>query len=123
MFFSAEKSPPFLDKYKTTKREAEEFLLNECPNLKPTILRPYFIWSKEEKSWTATVKTMSDLMANTYTAMAKVVPLYKQVDWLFPAHSVKLSTVTHFAIEGVLGNLEEKIITNDMLLKYEEEHK
>lgn len=66
---------------------------------------------------------ISDLMANTYTAMAKAVPLYKKVDWLFPAHSVKLSTVTHFAIEGVLGNLEEKIITNDMLLKYEEEHK
>ena len=42
------------------------------------------------------------------------------MDFLFPARSVRLSTVAHFAEEGVLGKLgDQKVITNEQLLKYE----
>ena len=53
------------------------------------------------------------------------MPFGKKLDFLFPAKSVRLSTVTHFAIEGVMGNLGtdgQKIIVNETLIKYDNEH-
>jgi hypothetical protein len=42
--------------------------------------------------------------------LQKGMPYFKYTDFLYPAKSVRLDTVTHFAIEGVLGNLgEDKI--------------
>ena len=40
---SSEKAPAFLPDYLNTKIEAENFIINQCKNLKPTMLRPGFI--------------------------------------------------------------------------------
>ena len=39
----SEKAPAFLSDYLNTKIEAENFIINQCKNLKPTMLRPGFI--------------------------------------------------------------------------------
>ena len=60
---SSEKAPPFLDKYLTTKREAEEYLLGEeCKNLQVSIIRPGFIWDKVERWWSPPLKVACDIM-------------------------------------------------------------
>lgn len=49
-------------------------------------------------------------------------PLHRATDFLFPAKPTKLETVGHFAIEGVMGNLDSethKIIGPEMLIEYE----
>jgi hypothetical protein len=51
IFISSEKAPPFLNEYLTSKQEAEEFLLNECDNLRVHILRPGFVVQPEARSW------------------------------------------------------------------------
>lgn len=40
---SSEKAPPFLSEYLTTKIEAEDFIIGECKNLNPIMLRPGFV--------------------------------------------------------------------------------
>ena len=46
IYLSASKNPPFITRYLSTKREAENYLLN-LPHLRTTILRPGFISSDE----------------------------------------------------------------------------
>jgi len=46
VYLSASRAPPFLDRYLTTKREAENYLFG-LPNLRTTSLRPGFISSDE----------------------------------------------------------------------------
>ena len=55
VYISANKPPPMLDRYITTKREAEKFLL-EQPNIKATILRPGFVVSAKERAWSVPTK-------------------------------------------------------------------
>lgn len=120
VYISSEKAPPFLEKYLTTKLEAESYILSEeCANLKPTIIRPGFIYDKNHRWWSMPLKTAVDLAWLMNEKVYKKTPFAKQVDFLFPAKSVQLSTVAHFAIEGAMGNTNEKIITNDMLLEFE----
>ena len=47
---------------------------------------------------------------------AKKLPIHSTIDFLFPAKSTKLESVGHFAIEGVMGNLDpvEHKIMNDV---------
>ena len=52
-------------------------------------------------------------------AVKPVPVLGSAVDFLFPAKSVQLATVSHFAIEGALGNINEKIVRNQVLIDYE----
>jgi nucleoside-diphosphate-sugar epimerase len=51
IFISSEKAPPFLNEYLTSKQEAEEYLLNECDNLRVHVLRPGFIVQPGDRSW------------------------------------------------------------------------
>ncbi len=46
VYLSASKNPPFIDRYLSTKREAEYFLRN-LPGIRTTFLRPGFIYSDE----------------------------------------------------------------------------
>jgi hypothetical protein len=109
-----------LEKYGTTKREAEEYLLSEeCKNLKPTIIRPGFIVHKDERWWSIPVGMGCDLMWYMNENVGKTLPIANQIDFLFPAKSVQLSTVAHFAIEGALGKITEKILPNSVLIEYE----
>ena len=57
-----------------------------------------------------------------YEKFYKNMPFANKIDFLFPAKSVKLSTVAHFAIEGAMGRNTEKILKNEVLIKYEAEH-
>ena len=48
---SSEKAPPFLDRYLQSKIEAENFILEECPAVRPTFLRPGFIYDWSNRWW------------------------------------------------------------------------
>lgn len=49
----------------------------------------------------------------------KKLPLHEMTDFLYPEKPTKLETVGHFAIEGVMGNVEEKIVGPEILIPYE----
>ena len=53
------------------------------------------------------------------------MPYSRFTDFLYPAKSVKLTTVAHFAIQGALGHLpsDQPIISNQTLLDYEAKDK
>ena len=51
VFVSSSEAPPFKPNYLSTKREAEEFITTECPNLNVNILRPGYIWSNQWKQY------------------------------------------------------------------------
>ena len=45
------KPPPFMPEYLDRKIEAENYMFDECPNLKCWSLRPGFIYNMEHRSW------------------------------------------------------------------------
>ena len=109
MMLGSEKAPPFLDAYKTTKMEAEQYIIDECPNLKPVFLRPGFIWDSKYRWWSVPLHYAVDL-AWYVGDLQKNLPFSR------------LSTVAHFCQEGVMGNLgNEQVFANDILLKFEAE--
>jgi uncharacterized protein YbjT (DUF2867 family) len=120
---SSAKGPPGLPGYLTTKIEAEEFLMNECPNINPYIVRPGFIWNKEHRGWSVPLRFATDaLYVINENVMKRTGPLHKATDFLFPAKPTKLETVGHFTIEGVMGNLDSethKIVSPEMMIAYE----
>ena len=121
MMLGSEKAPPFLDAYKTTKMEAEQYIIDECPNLKPVFLRPGFIWDSKYRWWSVPLHYAVDL-AWYVGDLQKNLPFSRSTDFLYPAKSVRLSTVAHFCQEGVMGNLgNEQVFANDILLKFEAE--
>jgi hypothetical protein len=51
------------------------------------------------------------------------MPFGSYFDFLFPAKSIRLSTLAHFAIQGAMGELKDaKVIKNETLVKYDNEH-
>ena len=62
VMISSSKAPPFLPKYLSTKIEAENFILNECPHLNRTIIRPGFIWNQEHRSWSVPLSYSVDFL-------------------------------------------------------------
>jgi len=47
------------------------------------------------------------------------------IDFLFPEKSTKLESVGHFAIEGVMGNIDadtNQIVTPEMFIEYESQN-
>ena len=121
VMISSEKPPPFLEEYQTSKREAEDFLLSEeCSNLKSTIIRPGFLVDKDGRWWSIPLGVVVDIGYMVNEKVYKKTPLASQLDFLFPAKSVQLRTVAHIASEGLMGNLDESFITNDMIMKIED---
>lgn len=50
VFISAERSlVPLLQRYSEMKEQAEQFLLNNCPEITPVILRPGIVWNEKER--------------------------------------------------------------------------
>ena len=89
VMMSSEKAPPFLSEYMTTKIEAENFVINECANLKPVMLRPGFLVDKEHRSWSPPLGKLVDLAWFVGEKAVKPIPfVWKQTDFLFPAKSV-----------------------------------
>ena len=120
---SSAKGPPGLPGYLSTKIEAENYLLNECPNINPYIVRPGFIWNKEHRGWSVPLYYATELLYQiNEKVMKKAGPLHGPTDFLFPAKPTKLETVGHFCIESVMGNLDSethKVVGPDMLIAHE----
>ena len=119
VMISSAKAPPFLPAYLTTKIEAENFIIDECENLKPVIIRPGFIWNKEHRGWSIPLRYGCEALYWINENIGKKTPLNSATDFLFPAKPTKLETVGHFAIEGVMGNIDDKIVTPEMMIEYE----
>ena len=99
VMLSSEKAPPFLSEYLTTKLEAENFIIEECENLNPVMLRPGFIVDKDSRSWSPPLGKLVDLAWFVGEKAVKPIPvLGSACDFLFPAKSIQLATVSHFAI-------------------------
>ena len=85
---SSAKAPFFLPEYLSTKVQAEKFLLEECPNLEVTIIKPGVVVDKEHRWWSIPTQAGNDLVYNIQEcALKKVLPsgvtgLY---DWALPA--------------------------------------
>ena len=113
VMLSSEKAPPFLSEYMTTKLEAEKYIIEECENLNPVMLRPGFVVDKDSRSWSPLLGKLVDLAWFVGEKAIKPIPVIgSATDFLFPAKSVQLATVCHFAIEGALGLVEEKVVRN-----------
>ena len=95
VLISSEKAPPFLDRYLTSKLEAEDFILKKCTNLNSTMLRPGFIYDSHHRWWSIPLKYFVDI---AWWMLPRQMPFGAYFDFLFPAKSVRLSTLTHFAI-------------------------
>jgi len=120
VMISSEKGLPFMPGYLESKREAEDYLLNECPNLDVHILRPGFIWNSRERVWSMPVKYIVDAAwAADHYLLKYIPPLSNMADPLIPARSVELETVAHVAIQCAIGRFKERIYTNQMLLDEE----
>lgn len=122
IMISSQKPPPFLNEYLTTKQEGESFILGQCPNLTPFILRPGFIVNKEHRAWSAPLKFGVDFAFYLNEYFFKKIPGGHFVDFLFPAKSTMLSSVGELAIEGAMGNLDPeqyKIVTSEDFIEYE----
>ena len=89
VMLSSEKSPPFLSEYGTTKIEAENFIIEECENLNPVMLRPGFIVDKDSRSWSPALGKVVDIAWFIGEKAVKPLPvLGSATDFLFPAKSV-----------------------------------
>jgi hypothetical protein len=103
---------PFLSEYYDRKIEAEKFIMEECGNIKPCLLRPGFIVDGEHRSWSVPLGQACNILF-LYNEMAKKVPVVgPATDFLFPAKPTRLATVGHFAYKGALGEIDHPIVHN-----------
>jgi hypothetical protein len=55
--------------------------------------------------------------------IARQLPFSSYYEFLFPAKSIRLSTLAHFVDQGVNGSLgDTKVVRNEALIKYEDEN-
>ena len=101
---SSEKGLPFDSEYLSRKLEAEKFIIEECKNIKPCMIRPGFVVDAKMRNWSPPLGVAVDLLYYGNEYVAKQIPVVGPAsDWLFPAKSTKLATVYHFAQLGVFG--------------------
>lgn len=118
VLISSEKAPPFLGNYTTTKREAEDYILNECDNLKVHIIRPGFMVQSQDRPWSPPLACLLNIGYNLNQSVVQKTPLGSSLDFLFPAHSTPLEKVAEIAVEALHDKLSPQIWTNDMILNY-----
>ena len=87
VMISSAKAPVFAPSYLTTKREAEKFLLEECHNLKKTIIRPGVVVDREHRSWSVPLAWGNDAVAYVNDHLLAHIPGHKCIDWMLPATS------------------------------------
>eukprot|EP00794_Sanderia_malayensis_P019890 gene19890-21832_t len=123
VMISSEKGPPFIDDYIKNKREAEEFLLMQLNNIKPTIIRPGFITSQTERPWSIPLKYAVDVGFQVNERLLKKIPGGQMLDYFMPAKSVMLETVAEAAVQSVNGDIDADVIGNDALNEYQSTRK
>ena len=112
-----------MDRYLTSKIEAEDYVLKNCTNLNPVMLRPGFIYNSQYRWWSIPLKGFVDLAWWMNENIAKKLPFGSYVDFLFPAKSIRLSTLARYAVDGVMGGLkDQKVIRNEVFIRYDNEH-
>ena len=120
VLISTAEAPLMQEEYLRAFREAEDYVTSKCPKLDVTILRPGYIWSKDFKQY-------------GYDEQQSLTPFFRKImevmvgsdlPYLFGSETPNnLETVGHFACEGVLGNLDEKLICEHHMLKYDDDNK
>ena len=71
-------------------------------------LRPGFIWNYEHRQWSVPLMFGCEVLHKANTILTNHLPYHARLDFLFPAKPTKLESVSHFAIEAVLGNLDHE---------------
>ena len=76
VYLSSEKAPPFLQEYLDTKLDAERYILSpECENIRPTILRPGFIYDSGHRWWSIPLKIGVDIAYQVNEKVYKNLPI------------------------------------------------
>ena len=113
----SEKSLPFAQDYLRYKIEAEDFIQAECKNIRPCLLRPGFIYNFQHRSWSLPLALGCNISYWIGTYIVKPLPIVgPATDFLFPAKSVPLEKVAHWAIKGALGQCDSPVVRNDKLI-------
>jgi hypothetical protein len=103
VMLSSAKSLPFSAEYLSRKIEAENFIINECPNIQGTFIRPGLVVDSAHRNWSVPLSYPCDLLWMLNEKVVSKLPGSSAIDFLFPARSTQLSTVHHFASLGALG--------------------
>ena len=93
VFLSAEASIvplPSFEKYARTKREAEEFLKNLCPDTDAVVIRPGLVYSQNEREWSVLLAGV----ANASSALCSQQP-----------RATNLSSLTDLVVKNLRENL------------------
>lgn len=119
---SSAKAPFFAPRYLSTKEEGERYLLNECSNLRPTIIKPGVVLNSEHRWWGVPLGIGNDLawwLDETIVKNALPKNVSDSVDFLIPAHSTQLTTIEHFTLRGIVGENEQTVIGPKEYIAYE----
>ena len=119
---SASRQPPWSSEYLTTKQEAEKFLLNECPNLRVTIMRPGVIVNYQERWWSMPIGLYCMYVDFLWTRFYSKIPGTKRIESRVPDRPTKLITLTDIAIHGALGLNDQKEFNRDDFIAWETDH-
>ena len=114
VLISSAKAPPGLQGYITTKIDAENYL-KEQSKFDTTIIQPGFIWDASSRWWSVPLRLLIDLL---YWVNIYILRENRFTDFIFPARSTHLNTISHFVKQGVEGQLKGTV-TPEMLNQFE----
>jgi hypothetical protein len=98
--------------YIESKREAEENLLKKYENINPVILRPGIIKDNKDRFWALPLYYNSNLInLIEEKVIDKILPNLGEKLQL-PSKGTELEYLAKFATAGVLGKLNQKIISS-----------
>lgn len=90
VMISSMKPPFFAKEYQTSKDAAQRFLLEECPNLKTTVIRPGVVVDMQHRAWSVPVAVLNDIAWwSQQNIDKKIMPefVFNGMDFLYPARS------------------------------------
>jgi len=116
VYISGEKAPPLIQRYITTKREAEDYLF-KLENLRVTVLRPGFIYNRTERPWSLPLKYGLNFYSAVFGVVNSVVPketiVAKALSCFDMAGTIDLDSVVISAIVAAFDpKFDGKILNN-----------
>lgn len=121
VYMGSAKSPPFLHRYISTKREAEENL-KANPNLKAILLRPGFIYSATERPISIPLKFIIGLNKSLYTPIVDFLPNTPFKEFLHEFSFTETVELEELARVSVKAAMEDSFLTgtfeNDSIIYY-----
>jgi len=108
VFLSASKAPPLINRYITTKFQAEEFLFG-LPHLRTTVLRPGYVYSDQDRVKKA-LSYIVDGYAHTFNFINGITPYESKLkQWLKNVDADFSIEVRAVAIASVVGCFDHKL--------------